>query len=130
LISSSGAADRIRWIDQYVPNEDIPLYYTAADIVVLPYHSGTQSGVQRIAFAFGKPVVVTDVGGLGEEVRRFGAGEIVPPADPGALAEALRRMLTAPTLAPMAENARRAAEETRFEQIVPTIEQLWQRLQR
>ncbi len=124
LIARSGAADRIRWIDQYVPNEDVPLYYTAADIVAMPYHSGTQSGVQRIAFAFGKPVVVTDVGGLAEDVRRYGAGEVVPPNDAATLAAVLGRMLAEPSLARYSAGARAAAEQTRFDRIVETIERL------
>ncbi|GIV53529.1 MAG: glycosyl transferase [Candidatus Kapaibacterium sp.] len=124
LIAASGAADRIRWIAEYVPNEDVPLYYTAADLVVLPYHSGTQSGVQRIAFAFGKPVLVTDVGGLAEDVRQFGAGEVVPPRDSDALASTLTRMLAEPSLDRYIAGARTAAEHTRFERIVETIERL------
>ncbi len=123
LIAQSGVADRIRWIDEYVPNEDVPLYYTAADVVVLPYHSGTQSGVQRIAFAFGKPVVVTDVGGLAEDVRAYNAGVVVPPGDPSALASALAGMLTQP-LDRYIAGATRAATETRFEQIADTIAHL------
>jgi glycosyltransferase involved in cell wall biosynthesis len=122
-IARSGVAHRIRWIAEYVPNEDVPLYYTAADIVVLPYHSGTQSGVQRIAFAFGKPVIVTDVGGLAEDVRTFGAGLVVPPADSVALREALRTMLEQP-LDDFIAGATRAAQETRFERIAECIEHL------
>lgn len=124
LIAASGVADRIGWIAEYVPNEDVPLYYTAADVVVLPYHSGTQSGVQRIAFAFGKPVVVTDVGGLAEDVRRYDAGLVVPPHDAAALAAALEHMLAGTSLDRFAAGARRAAEQTRFERIAETIERL------
>ncbi|GIV55429.1 MAG: glycosyl transferase [Candidatus Kapaibacterium sp.] len=123
LIARSGVADRIRWVAEYVPNEDVPLYYTAADVVVLPYHSGTQSGVQRIAFAFGKPVVVTDVGGLAEDVRAYNAGVVVPPGDASALASALGGMLAQP-LDRFIAGALRAAEETRFEQIAGTIAHL------
>ncbi|MCX7930758.1 MAG: glycosyltransferase [Chlorobi bacterium] len=128
LITASGNADRIHWVAEYVPNEDVPLYYTAADVVVLPYHSGTQSGVQRIAFAFGKPVVVTDVGGIAEDVRAYGAGVVVPPRDPEALAAAIKHMLTASSLDAYIAGARRAAEHTRFERIVEIIEQLAEQL--
>jgi len=128
-IARSGVAHRIRWIAEYVPNEDVPLYYTAADIVVLPYHSGTQSGVQRIAFAFGKPVIVTDVGGLAEDVRTFGAGLVVPPADSVALREALRTMLEQP-LDDFIAGATRAAQETRFERIAECIEHLVHQLRK
>lgn len=127
FIARSGVADRIQWVAEYVPNEDVPLYYTAADVVVLPYHSGTQSGVQRIAFAFSKPVIVTDVGGLAEDVRTYGAGSIVPPGNVPALAAALRTMLQEPHDR-FIEGARRAAEETRFERIADCIRALALRL--
>lgn len=122
LISAHGLDQQVRWINHYVANEEVPLYYSAADIVVLPYRSATQSGVQRIAFAFDKPVVVTDVGGLAEEVHAFGAGEVVPPNDSSELAAALDRMLSMPTLEHYIEGARRARQATQFEQIAGLIE--------
>jgi glycosyltransferase involved in cell wall biosynthesis len=64
-------------------------------LVVLPYiHSPGQSGVLLDALAHKLPVVVTDVGVLGESVRRWGIGELVPPNDDAALADAIREMLT------------------------------------
>ncbi|MCS7302317.1 MAG: glycosyltransferase family 4 protein [Candidatus Kapabacteria bacterium] len=124
-IAASSARERIRWIAEYVPNEHVPLYYTAADIVVLPYYSGTQSGVQRIAFAFGKPVVVTDVGGLAEEVRAYGAGLVVPPRNASALADAIEQLLSNAKLREQcAQGARVAAEQTRFERIIEAIDQV------
>lgn len=125
LIATSGVADQIHWIAEYVPNEQVLLYYTAADVVVLPYHSGTQSGVQRIAFAFSKPVIVTDVGGIAEDVRAYNAGIVVPPADVEALSTAIRAILDDPSLRDRyAAGARRAATDTRFDRIVTIIEHL------
>jgi glycosyltransferase involved in cell wall biosynthesis len=69
-----------------------------AACVVLPYDAIDQSGVLLAALALGRPVVVTDVGGFRELVETHGAGLVVPPADPVALAAALVRVLGDPAL--------------------------------
>jgi D-inositol-3-phosphate glycosyltransferase len=62
----------------YVPNEDVALYFSAGDLIVLPYHEITQSGILQIAYAFGKPVVATDLGGFREAVENGQNGYLVP----------------------------------------------------
>ncbi|MBN1163419.1 MAG: glycosyltransferase, partial [Candidatus Krumholzibacteriota bacterium] len=69
-------------------------YFTAADLVVLPYLSATGSGIAQIALAFDRPQIVTRVGGLPDAVAEDKTGFIVPPADPEALAEAVDRFFT------------------------------------
>lgn len=65
--------------------------YRSASLVVLPYTSfASQSGVLRDAYGYGAPVIVSDVGALGEAVREDGTGWVVPPGDAEALAAALR----------------------------------------
>ncbi len=86
--------NRAELIDAYVPNEEVALYFRAADLVVLPYRSATQSGVVPIAYACGRPVVVTNVGGLPEAVNDGVSGFVVPPNDPSALAGAIRQFFT------------------------------------
>lgn len=73
----------------FIPNRDVWQYYLAADVVVLPYRSITQSGVLLTALAFGRPVIVTRVGGLPEIVQEAQGGWVVPAEDPAALAAAL-----------------------------------------
>ena len=63
----------------------------AADLLVLPYVSATQSGIVQVAYAYDRPVVSTNVGGLPEVVREGETGFLVPPSDPEALAEAVIR---------------------------------------
>jgi glycosyltransferase involved in cell wall biosynthesis len=77
-------------IDRYVPNEDVPGYFIAADLVMVPYLSATQSGVIQIAYGFLKPVVATTVGGIPEVVVDGSTGYLVPPGDAGALGRAAR----------------------------------------
>lgn len=71
--------------DYYVPSSDINKYFSAADLVVLPYVSATQSGIVQIAYSYAKPVIVTNVGGLPEVVVQDKSGFVVPPKDSGAL---------------------------------------------
>jgi glycosyltransferase involved in cell wall biosynthesis len=78
----------------YVPNEEVGVYFSAADAVVLPYVSATQSGIAQIAYNFDRPVIATDVGGLAEVVQHDLTGFVIPPEDPQALAEAVRKLYT------------------------------------
>ena len=83
----------VRFDAAYIPDDRVGLYFGAADAVVQPYVSATQSGVAQIAFHYGRPVITTDVGGLAETVPDGEAGLVVPPGDPAALAAAMVRFV-------------------------------------
>lgn len=68
----------IRWFSQFIPDDKVAVYFSAADIVVQPYKSATQSGVTQIAYHFDKPMIVTNVGGLSEIVPNGRVGYVVP----------------------------------------------------
>ena len=89
LMDSLSVTDDIEIIDGYVPDKEVEKYFSAADLVVLPYESATQSGIVQIAYGFRKPVIVTRVGGLPEVVEDDVTGLIVEPFDDKALAEAI-----------------------------------------
>jgi glycosyltransferase involved in cell wall biosynthesis len=89
------AGDRVRFVPRFVPDAELPALFRRADIIVLPYTRTERldfSGVLATALAFGKPIVVSDVGGLGE-VAELGAARLVTPDDVGALREALVDLL-------------------------------------
>ncbi len=86
-----GLGECVRFVDRYVPDAEVGLYFAAADVVVLPYTAATQSGVVQVAYGFGRPVITTAVGGLPEVVRDGVSGLLVPPSDPAALAGAVAR---------------------------------------
>lgn len=65
--------------DHYIPDSEVGLYFGAADIVAQPYKNATQSGVTQIGFHFEKPMLVTNVGGLGEIIPNDIAGYVVEP---------------------------------------------------
>ena len=80
-------------IPRFVSDDELPAFFRRADIVVLPYSRTERldwSGVLATALAFGKPIVVSDVGGFGE-VAAAGAARLVAPDDPGCLRAAILR---------------------------------------
>lgn len=81
----------VRFLTRYIPDDEVEALFKAADVVVLPYRSATQSGVTHVAYALGVPVITTDVGGLAETVHPGRTGLVTPPADPAALAAAIVR---------------------------------------
>jgi glycosyltransferase involved in cell wall biosynthesis len=94
----AGAGAGVRFVPRFVADAELPALFRRADIVVLPYARTERldwSGVLATALAFGKPIVVSDVGGFGE-VAAAGAARVVPPADPDALRAALVGLLSDP----------------------------------
>lgn len=88
-IKSSPYYDRITLVDEYVPDEKVNLYFSAADVVVLPYLRASQSGIAHIAMSFGKPVVVSEVGGLKESMANYEGTFFVPPKDVDSISKAI-----------------------------------------
>lgn len=83
---------QVRLLDRFMEDEEIPTLFAEGDLVVLPYTTfAAQSGVLHDALAYRRPVVVTDIGALGESVRGWGVGEVTAPGDATALAQAIRR---------------------------------------
>jgi D-inositol-3-phosphate glycosyltransferase len=78
-IKKYNLADEIVFFDHFINDNDVPLFFSAADIVVQPYKTATQSGVTQIAYYFEKPMLVTDVGGLREIVPDGKCGYVVKP---------------------------------------------------
>jgi glycosyltransferase involved in cell wall biosynthesis len=89
LIKRFGLDNYITVVDKYVSNEDVPLYFCSADVVVLPYIAATQSGIIQIAFGLNKPVITTNVGGLPEVVEDGKTGFVVEAKSPEQLSEAI-----------------------------------------
>lgn len=90
---AAGSRGRVRFVTRYVGEREIPAFFRRADLVVLPHREVDQSGVLSVALAFGKPIVMSAVGGFVEVAQEHGAGRLVPPGDPVALAAAIRGLL-------------------------------------
>lgn len=92
-VAARASASPVRFAPRFIPDAEIPSLFRAADIVVLPYLDIEQSGVLYTALAFGKPLVLSAVGGFPEVAAQTGAARLVPPADPAALAAALNDLV-------------------------------------
>jgi len=74
--------------DKFIPNEEVKYYFSASDLLTLPYRSATQSGVTQVAFQFEKPTLVTNVGGLSEIIPHGKCGYVVD-SNPQAIADSI-----------------------------------------
>ena len=124
LIGRLGIGGSTRVVGCYVPNEDVEVYFSAADLVALPYRSATGSGVIQIAYGFEKPVVATRVGCLPEIVEDGRTGYLVPPGDPDALAQAIVRFFTEGESERMSQAIAERRERFSWEHMVKAIESL------
>jgi glycosyltransferase involved in cell wall biosynthesis len=105
--------------NRHISDHETAQLFTDADVVVLPYIEASQSGVLAIANAFGKPVIVTDVGELGRSVEHERTGIVVPARDERALADAIIRIVADPGLrARLGEAGRVLAESSASPELV------------
>jgi len=91
-----GPPGRVRCVERYVTDAEQPAFFRRADLLVLPHRSVDVSGVLFAGLAFGKAMILSDVGGFREVVQDHGAGRLVPPGDSGALAAAIGELLASP----------------------------------
>jgi glycosyltransferase involved in cell wall biosynthesis len=89
-IAISSAKERIQVLNKYVDDREVPVLFSAADLLVLPYKSATQSGVVPVAYHFETPIVATDVGSLKESIETTETGLICSP-ETGSLAQTIEK---------------------------------------
>lgn len=94
-IPSADGKKRIHWDLRFIPTEDIQCYFGAADLVVLPYKSATQSGVTAAAMHFGLPVIASKVGGLADYIEPGISGDLFSPFRADALASTIEAWFAA-----------------------------------
>jgi glycosyltransferase involved in cell wall biosynthesis len=111
-------------INRYIPNEEVSVFFDAADLVVIPFVSATQSGVVQLAFAFGKPVVVGNVGGLPEAVQDGKTGYLVPPRNPEAIAHAVTNFYQGMRESEMVKAIQEMQSKDSWSALTSTIEDL------
>jgi len=88
-INNLGIGKNIKIVDRYVSDEEAVLYISAADVIVLPYTSSTESGIIQLAFGLNKPIITTDVGGNKDLVKNNINGILVKPKNSRQLADAV-----------------------------------------
>lgn len=125
LIQECGVEKYIEIHDEYIPDKEVEKYFTASDLVVLPYESATQSGIVQIAYSFEKPVIVTNVGGLPDVVSDGKTGYVVEPQKPDQLADAIIRFYKEQREDAFIENVRKEAYRFSWDRMAEVIEDLW-----
>lgn len=99
-------SDRVTMLKGYIQDDVLRYLFRHCQLVVLPYRNATQSGVLMIAYAFGKPVIATQTGGMPEMICHGETGIVVPPRDAEALSRGIVDLLGAPErLAAMGKKA-------------------------
>ena len=126
LINELGIEESTVLVDKYIPNEEVGIYFSVADLVVQPYISATGSGVIQTAFAFNKPVVATKVGSLPEVIENGKTGYLVPPEAPDELAGAIIRFFGEGNTRTFRDNIQKEKYNFSWDRMVDTIEELAQ----
>jgi glycosyltransferase involved in cell wall biosynthesis len=93
LARDLGIADRVRWLERFIGDDELGAFFERADVVALPYRQIDQSGVLFTALAFGKPLLLTRVGGFTEIADDHGAALAVAPDDLTAIARGVTELL-------------------------------------
>ena len=125
LAERLGVSGSIEFVDRYIANEEVAAYFTAADLVMLPYITATQSAIAQVAVAFDRPMIATRVGGLPEVVTEGKTGFIVPPEDPAAMADAVARFFDEGWGGRMAPNFAEEKKRFSWSSLADAIEDLY-----
>ncbi|MCB9305803.1 MAG: glycosyltransferase [Lewinellaceae bacterium] len=120
IIDAHHLSDRVHLFLDFIPTDRVRYFFSAADLVVQPYRTATQSGISQIAFHFEKPMVVTRVGGLPEIVRDGVSGYVVTP-EPAAIAAAIRDFFEENRSKTFLEGLREEKKRFSWENLVQTL---------
>jgi len=120
LIETHQLQNRVHLYTDFIPSEQVRSFFSAADLVVQPYKTATQSGISQIAYHFNKPMLVSNVGGLPEIVTDGVSGYVTPP-EPAAIAAAMRDFFENHRAASLAEGVKKEKERFAWGRFVATV---------
>lgn len=123
-IEKNGLGSAVYFQEAYIDNAEVGDWFEAADVVVLPYRTATQSGILNMAYGFHKPVIITDVGGLGEFVREGKTGIIVKEASAASIAVGIQAFYLKKETTNFAEEIQKQISGNAFADIQNTIGQM------
>lgn len=95
LIKAARHPENIKVFNRYIHDNEVPFFFSAADVCILPYKSATQSGITSIAYHFEVPLIATNTGGLSESIDRPGTGLICPDISAQSLASTIKKFYQA-----------------------------------
>ena len=111
ILDSLPGKDRVKVFPRYIRDSEVKLYFSAADVSVLPYRTATQSGISAASYHFDVPLIVTDVGGLRETIGDRGTGLVAPVADPEDVRKEIVRYFEDASIAPACREAIKKEKE-------------------
>jgi D-inositol-3-phosphate glycosyltransferase len=120
LIKKYNLENDIIFFDHFIKDDEVPVFFGVADLVVQPYKSATQSGVTQIAYHYEKPMLVTDVGGLREIVPDGRCGYVVKP-EPEFIATAILDYFVNNRKAMFTEGVKREKEKFSWDKMTAAI---------
>lgn len=123
-IVDNGLVDDIVLHDYFIKDNDVRYFFSAADVLIQPYHSATQSGVTQIAYHFELPMIVTNVGGLAEIVPDDVVG-YVTDTTVESIVDAFTRFYTEGTAERFRENMKKEKVRFSWEAMADKLEQLY-----
>ena len=103
IIEDNSLKELVHLHTDFIPNNEVSLYFGASDVVVQPYKHATVSGITQVAYQFEKPMIVTNVGGLPEVVPDGKVGFVTSP-EPEAIATAILRFFEPGSIPHLHEN--------------------------
>lgn len=127
FINKHELSQNVILFNRYIPNNEVPLFFSACDLVVQPYKSATQSGVSQVAMYFGKPIITTNVGGLADMIADGVVGKVVRP-DSGKLAQAILETLDNNLLEEYERNMAKEKLKFSWDNMLETIEKLYHKI--
>jgi glycosyltransferase involved in cell wall biosynthesis len=123
-IENLNLKDHVKIVNKFVSNEEVGKYFSACDVVVLPYKSGTQSGVLNIAYGFHKPVIVTSVGSLPDDVDEDRTGIIVKPDDKNDLVKGVKKFYELKNSVNFSDNIKNKISSQDFSNVTNVFEKI------
>lgn len=90
-IKNTRNPQKFKVFNRYISDNEVPLFFSASDVCILPYRSATQSGITSIAYHFELPLIATNTGGLSESIEKPGVGLIVPEISSESIASTVRK---------------------------------------
>lgn len=120
LIEQYRLQHTVKLFTSFIPNDEVRNYFCAADLVVQPYKTATQSGITQIAYHFEKPMIVTNVGGLAENVPDGKVGFVAEP-NPASIADAILRFFQNNSILELERNIRKEKEQYSWENFIKKL---------
>lgn len=127
LINQCSLKENIVVFEQYIPDDMVSTLFSAADVLVLPYKSATQSGVVALAYQMELPMIATNVGALGTTVKDSDTGLVVPHPTSDDIANGIRAFFSSDT-ASYKENLKREKKRLSWDNFTRSIESFFSTL--